>query len=94
MVVVDYNKKRTVMFIVYDCHVSLLMALISLEVDPFGFYRSGIGNGYCNFRYIVWQDPLNNGVKLDPATVVQIWLGSGDQLKKYLKEVTSAGNEV
>ena len=44
-------------------------------------------------RYIVWQDPLGNGVKLDPATVVQIWLGSGDQLKKYLEEVTSAGRD-
>ena len=44
-----------------------------------------------NIRYIVWQDPLNNGVKLDPATVVQVWLGSGEAVKTYLKEVTSAG---
>jgi len=45
-----------------------------------------------NMKYIVWQDPLGNGVKLDPKTVVHVWLGSSQAgIQAYLKEITSAG---
>ncbi|KAJ7988323.1 hypothetical protein DPEC_G00322380 [Dallia pectoralis] len=42
-----------------------------------------------NKHYMIWQEVLDNGVKLKPDTVVNVWMGN--QLEAELEKVTGAG---
>ncbi len=42
-------------------------------------------------KYIVWQEIFDNGLKIDPRTIVDVWKGESSEWQKELARVTAKG---
>jgi len=45
-------------------------------------------------KYQQWQDPLDNGVKVDKDAVIQVWKGREDEWREMARNVTSKGYQM
>ncbi|XP_036385950.1 beta-hexosaminidase subunit beta isoform X1 [Megalops cyprinoides] len=44
-----------------------------------------------NKGYMVWQEVFDNGVKIKPDALIQVWKGNEEKYKKELASITAAG---
>ncbi|KAK7896079.1 hypothetical protein WMY93_021404 [Mugilogobius chulae] len=47
--------------------------------------------GQTNKGYMIWQEVFDNGVKLNPNTIIHVWKGNQQQYQNEMAQITSAG---
>ena len=67
-----------IMVVSYDCYISDFR-LVDIIGDLGKKRRVGSG-------YIVWQEVVDNGVEVKPDTVVQIWMGNSEDIRRMTEK--------
>ncbi|OQR74869.1 beta-hexosaminidase subunit beta-like [Tropilaelaps mercedesae] len=69
------------------------MSLIS-EVEEY-YVRKTLNNAKSlGAKYMIWQDPLDNGVKPETDTVIGVWRNTGGSWEDYLAQAVNYGYQI